>query len=950
MRRDIGKTRAEQLGEAGSLSKCGFRVRIPAMPAPPLDAANKPALGPRYHPLVIVLVAAAAGIIFDRHWPLRVEAWWVLAAGGLTAWTAIRLGRQLYCRLLPAAPTRDVSASDFLVSLAGNVALLLAVAAAAGAWHHCRWNLFAADDLGLFARRKAEPACFEAVAVERPRELPPSVESWSSLKGSRLLVDLIALRDGAEWRPVSGRATLLVHGEPPKVEAGDRLRCFARLSAPSVPFNPGSFDRATWHRSDRILSRLHAKVPQCVSVIAPGNWWGVGRFLDRVRARGNLLLTTNISPQYAGLAAAVLLGQREQLEYGQKESFVLTGTVHLLVISGLHLGILAGALFWLVRRTPLPRNWGFAVVAAIIVFYMLLVDAGPPVVRATVLVLVICAAAYLGRQPLSFNSLAAAALIVLALNPCDLFRVGAQLSFLSVAGLMFWAHHWIFTRGRKDVLDKLIEENSLWVQRFYWTGKRTFRRLLLVGLMLWLLNMPLVMARFHLCSPAAVLLNTVAWIPMACGLMGGFALLLFGGIFSPLGALLGRFCDLNLWLLEWLVDTARQAPLSHFWVPGPEDWWLWGFYGGLGVLAAFPRLRPPRRWCVGLLAVWIAVGFSAAERRAAHDRLDCTFLGVGHGCAVLLELPSGQTMLYDAGRLGSSKSGARTISEFLWHQGLTHLDAVVISHPDADHFNALPELLERFSVGVVYVSPIMFEEEGDLLAVLRDALDRHDVVVREIHAGDRLQGGGECSIEVLHPPRRGILGSNNANSLVLAVECFGQRILLPGDLESPGLNDLLAEEPMRCEVLLAPHHGSRKSNSPELAAWCRPRWVVLSGGGRWNRPDIEATYRAVGGRVLPTSDRGAIRARITAEGIQMSGFVEPPSSSPPRRSTTISPGARKRGWRKITRNRPGNASMISHSCRSVAMTYERPGLARKSASSFSAASRSPSQRVTGRPA
>ncbi len=898
------------------------------MSAPPLDAAEKPAPGPRYHPLVIVLVAAASGIIFDRHWPLRVEAWWVLAAVWLAAWIAIRLGRQfrlgrqLYCRLLPAAPTRDAPTSDFLVSFISNVALLLAVAAAAGAWHHCRWNLFAEDDLGLFARRKAEPTCIEAIAVERPRVLPPSVESWSTLKGSRLLVDLVAIRDRAEWRPVSGRATLLMHDDDPRIEAGDRLRCFARLSAPPVPLNPGSFDRAARCRSDRILSSLRADVPQCVSTIAPGNWWGVGRFLDRLRARGNRLLKTHLDAGHSELAAAVLLGQREQLEYGRKESFVLTGTVHLLVISGLHLGILAGALFWLVRRTPLPRGRGIALVAAIIVFYMLLVDAGSPVVRATVLVLVVCAAAYLGRKPLSFNSLAAAALIVLALNPCDLFHVGAQLSFLSVTGIIWFAPLWM--KRHKNSLERLIAKNRPWLKRVFWARAHSFRHLGLISATIWLLVMPLVMARFHLCTPVAVLLNTVAWIPMACSLIGGFALLLFGGIFPPLGALLGRFCDLNLGLLEgcveWCVDTAWQVRWSHFWVPGPEDWWLWGFYGGLGVLAAFPLLRPPRRWCVGLLAVWIAVGFSAAGNREYPDRLDCTFLSVGHGCAVLLELPSGQTMLYDAGRLGSSKSGARTISEFLWHQGLTHIDAVVISHPDADHFNALPELLERFSVGVVYVSPIMFEEEGGLLAVLRDALDRHDIVVREIHAGDRLQGGGECSIEVLHPPRRGILGSNNANSIVLAVECFGRRILLPGDLESPGLNDLLAEEPMRCDVLLAPHHGSRKSNSPELAAWCRPRWVVLSGGGRWNRPDIEATYRAVGGRVLQTSDRGAIRARITAEGIQMSGFVEPPSSSPPRRSTTISPGARKRGWRKITRNRPGNASSISHSCRSVVMT------------------------------
>ncbi|MBU4400373.1 MAG: ComEC/Rec2 family competence protein, partial [Planctomycetes bacterium] len=728
-------------------------------------------------------------------------------------------------------------------------------------------------------------------------------------------------------RPVSGRATLLMHDDNPRIEAGDRLRCFAQLSAPSVPLNPGSFDRAARLRSDRILSSLRAEVPQCVSMIAPGNWWGVGRFLDRVRAHSNRVLRQFLDPKQSELAAAVLLGLREELNADRKEAFLTTGTIHLLAISGLHVGILALILFLIMRYTPVPRGWALAAIAILTLLYALMVDARPSVVRATVLVLIACSAMYFYRQALSMNSLAAAALVVLALNPSCLLQVGPQLSFLCVAGLIWFAPqrpHWNDEDDKekeKRTLEWLVMKNQGWLSWLIQKLKRSVIGLVLAGGLLWFLTLPLVMARFHIFSPVALVLNVLLWPLMCLSLFCGFSLLLLGSISSFLGNFCGNLCNLSFRWLEESIKVAQHVP--YRWVPGPEDWWLWGFYGGLGLLAAFPRLRPPRRWCAGLLAAWIAVGFSAAGKlgeQKCFDRLDCTFLSVGHGCAALLELPSGQTMLYDAGQLGSPKGGARTISEFLWHQGLTHLDAVVISHPDADHFNALPELLERFSVGVVYVSPIMFEEEGGLLAELRDALDRHGVAVRELRAGDRLQGGGGCSIEVLHPPGQGVLGSNNANSLVLAVECFGRRVLLPGDLESPGLNDLLAEEPLRYDVLLAPHHGSRKSNSPELAAWCRPRWVVLSGGGRWNAPDIEATYRAVGGRVLPTSDRGAIRARITAEGIQMSGFVEPTSSSPPRRSTTISPGARKRGWRKITRNRPGNASSISHSCRSVVMT------------------------------
>ena len=147
--------------------------------------------------------------------------------------------------------------------------------------------------------------------------------------------------------------------------------------------------------------------------------------------------------------------------------------------------------------------------------------------------------------------------------------------------------------------------------------------------------------------------------------------------------------------MEWCVAAGRAIPGGHFWVPGPADWWLWGFYGGLGLLAAFPRLRPPRRWCAGLLAGWIAVGFVAAHR---HDRqrLDCTFLSVGHGLSVLIELPSGQTMLYDAGQNDAPRAAVRAISESLWELGLRHVDAVVLSHPDLDHYNALPGLLDGF--------------------------------------------------------------------------------------------------------------------------------------------------------------------------------------------------------------------------------------------------------------
>ena len=830
------------------------------MPVPESHAAHSPP-EPRYEPLVIVLAAAAAGVLADRLAPLPLAAWSGLAAAGVGLWFV-------------------VPKSWRAGAVVGNVLLLAAVAATAGAWHHCRWTLFAADDLGCYARRKAEPVCIEAVVVDSPRALPPRtfdpMQGMPKSEGSRCVVDLRSLRNGATWQPVSGRATLLVLGKPPPIAAGDRVRCFAKLLAPAVAQNPGASDDSAQLRADRVRSCLEAKMPECISTIQAGSDWNPWRLLHRVRMHSNRMLERYLDPRQAELAAAVLLGFREELDFDRRDAFLTTGTVHILCIAGLHVGILAGALFWLMRQSRLPRGWCAASIAVIIVFYAMMVDARPSVVRATILVLIACVAVWRRWRSLGFNSLAAAALVVLAINPAQMFHVGVQLSFLCVAGLMWFASrrpHWDDRTRERRTLERLVADNLTWLERATRNRIGSVVGLILAGMLLWLLTLPLVLARFHIFSPVALVMNAILLIPMSLSLISGFGVLIFGTIVPPLGSLCGWVCNLNFRAIEDGIDLAQRVP--HFWLPGPADWWLWGFYGALGLAVALPRLRPRPRWCAALLAAWIAVGFAASALRHDRHRLDCTFLSVGHGIAVFLEFPSGQTMLYDAGQMGSPHGGARAISEFLWNRGLTHLDAVVLSHPDIDHYNALPEVLKKFSVGAVYVSPIMFEKDTRTVAELRRAIDACGVPVHEVWAGDRLRTGDGCRVEVLHPPRDNLLVSSNANSLVLAVECHGHRVMLPGDLESPGLDDMLAEEPLRCDVLLAPHHGSRKSNSPGLAAWCKPCWVVFSGDGRWDLPEIDATYQAVGAQTLHTCNCGAIRAQFGADGVRVTPFVEP---------------------------------------------------------------------------
>ena len=117
----------------------------------------------------------------------------------------------------------------------------------------------------------------------------------------------------------------------------------------------------------------------------------------------------------------------------------------------------------------------------------------------------------------------------------------------------------------------------------------------------------------------------------------------------------------------------------------------------------------------------------------------CTFLSVGHGCATVVELPDGRTILYDAGQFSSPGACAQTIAGCLWSRGITHLDAVVISHADADHYNGLPQLMKMISIGAVYVSPQMFDTSSSSLLALQESIQAAGIPIRYLQAGDRLE-------------------------------------------------------------------------------------------------------------------------------------------------------------------------------------------------------------------
>jgi competence protein ComEC len=764
-----------------------------------------------------------------------------------------------------------------------SLVVLAAVAAIGGAWHHDRWSLFGEDEVGLMVTERIRPLVLEGVALHSPRWSPaPAPTALRTVpKGdeTELMVRVTRVRDGQTWRPASGRAFMDIDGHLLGVQAGDRLKIMALASQPMKPLNPGEFDYAVYERSRRVLCRLRGLFPENIEVVERGGW-SVRRLISYVRQRGDALLRKYIDEQRATLASAILLGAREQLDPDRNEWFLVTGTIHVLSISGLHVGILAFAFWQLFRSGLMPRVPALVTAMVLTVFYAILTDAQPPVVRATILVLVMCLARLMHQRALGFNTLALAGLIVLALQPSSLFQAGPQLSFLSVAAMIL-AGPVLNPSSVHDPLDHLIASSRPLPTRIAKHVGGVVWRVWLTGAIVWTVTMPLVWMQYHLISTVALVLNVVIWIPMTIAMLSGFCVLALGWLAPPAAWMAGLVCDVSLAAIEEAVGYSRDLFAGYYWLPAPPVWWVAVFYLSLAAVC-FSRPILSRKFLVGTFAVlWFAFAVVLAERPVSFSDANgpgmaCTFVSVGHGTGVLIETSSGRTLLYDAGHLGSPMGAVRPVSEVLWSRGLRHLDAVIISHADSDHFNGLPELAQRFKIGRVFVSPVMFEEVQPAVGELRRALEQEGLKFELLSGGDRLTLDENTFAEVLHPPKRGVIGSDNANSIVLAVTCAGRRVLLPGDLESPGFEDLLAEEPLHCDVVMAPHHGSRRSDPAGFAFWTTPNFVVISGSrdveDEAEIRNVEFSYEARGAQVFHTQIDGCVRFEITAEGVSCRTF------------------------------------------------------------------------------
>jgi competence protein ComEC len=613
----------------------------------------------------------------------------------------------------------------------------------------------------------------------------------------------------------------------PTIRPGERWRLTVRLKRPHGNANPHGFDYEAWlfERGLRATGYVRPKaVAQRLDdfVLRPG--YAIERLREHIRASFRAALP---EAPYAGILAALAIGDQQAISPDQWRVFRQTGVTHLMSISGLHVTMVA-ALFaalvgWLWRRSeglmlrlPAPK----AAIAAgwLAAFgYALLAGFAVPTQRTLYMLSVVALALWSGRNLGASRSLLLALLLVLLLDPWAVLSPGFWLSFAAVGVLFF-------------VGTARVGERRGWRATLARWG--TTQWAVTIG------TLPLLLLLFQQFSLVSPLANALA-IPVVSFLVTPLALLFALTSWPPL-------LQLDHWLLSFLMVFLEWLARWPLWQqPAPPL--AATLLGLLGVLCLLLPRGFPARW-LGLCLLLPAL-FWPAPRPATGDAW-VDVLDVGQGLAVVVRT-AGHTLLYDTGPLYSAESdaGQRIVVPYLRATGVDRLDTLIVTHRDKDHSGGLVAIREALPIGRLLSS--LPELEGERCI-----------------AGQAWEWDG-VRFTMLHPdatdyPRKG--GKTNNMSCVLRLENASGSVLLTSDIEARDEQQLLARAPelLHSDVLLVPHHGSGTSSTPAFIAGVGAREVIIPVGYRNRyqhpRPDVVARY--AGSRVWRSDADGAVRVQL----------------------------------------------------------------------------------------
>jgi competence protein ComEC len=802
--------------------------------------------------LSLLAVAWIAGIVLAAQWPSR---WTFVAA----AFAAMLLSGWLMHR------RRDRAA---------YAAALVAFALVGGAWFIVQRDYVPADHVSRFVHEEPAIAGLRGTVASIPREVKPEQGTFGGFSfekpGTLFELNIEAADAGAGFEPASG--TMLVrlkqHDHRPKL--GQRIQVLGWMSAIGPTQNPGEFDYRAYLQRQGISGRI--------SLMARGNWYALGppprgSFTGLRRtigdaAAGSLQLGMPEDEAQQALLDALLLGRRTGEMQELSDSFRAVGLSHVLSISGAHLGILL-FLVWAIGRLMIGRpSVVTAFVLTFLVLFLLAVPWRTPIIRAAIMAAVFCFGYGFGRRLTGVQVLCTATLIVLIWKPTELFAAGFQLSFGVVGAILLFGGP-VSRRVLPEPEVKLIHPSG-WDLLMRWLVD-----FFAVSLVAFAVALPMVMYHFQLISPLAVLLSMLALPVLTAVLAVGYLKILVGLVSPAAGSLLSVPMAWVGDSLSALVVQAQRWPGSSFTLSTqPSIAWtlacaalMVGLLGGL-----FENRRAALICCIFLVCGW---GWLEQRPRSVMDGEDrpalvLNMFAVGDGSCFLIR-SGDQTLMFDCGSQGYWRIGERSIVPALNALSVNRIDTLMLSHADLDHFVGVLDVLDAVAVVRVLVSPDVLREAKakprGAAAYLVQSIHDRGYEPEPVEQGWSMTMG-DATLELLWPAPGYVSDKNNNNSLVLAIESAGRRLLLNGDIQDDAIRRLLdTEAPLQADVADLAHHGSYVDSSLDWLDAVGPGVVLQSAGPRRDDEDRWATpLEQAGIRRMRTADHGMVELRVTSDG------------------------------------------------------------------------------------
>lgn len=650
--------------------------------------------------------------------------------------------------------------------------------------------------------------------------ISPVYEIRSTEKGRKFRIELKDFEDIGVW---------FFTKENIVIEIGDTLKGQGTFQKITGPRNPGEFNFQDHFYRQGIYGWIFDDKEKNIEIYNRSSF-SFDLFIDQVR---NKIRThfRNLTPGVGGdLLSALILGDKSDVDVKIREDFAETGVIHVLAVSGLHVGYVLIILLIIKNMFRLPWGWDRIVVVVGLFLFVILTGSKASVVRASIMAGLYVLAPVINRQVNIWNIIAAAAFLILCIKPLSLFDLGFQLSFSAVISIVFF-YNWLNLHLPDRFKVQSIENKNI---QFIWS-------LFLVSFSAQIGTLPLTSHYFGKIPIIAFIANVLI-VPLIGLLVGvGFFILFFGWI-PVLGPALGE----SAWLLAKVITGATDL-FSEFSFSSINvqfsyvDIFLF-FLFIISILLFFSNKRT-----FSFLIVLCFINIIVWQWSIKDQYLDIIYLDVGQGDAVIIRLPDGETMLIDAGQRNRHENmGEEVVLPVLEHLNIHKMDWVVMSHPHSDHIGGLISIKDQIVINNIIDTFVQYDS-WTYNTIIENAL-MNEVNISRFKKGDALSISKNALISFFAPDSQfAVLGHNVNNASIVFKLTYGESsFLFTGDLEHEG-DELLIPfgDHLQSDVLKVAHHGSITSSTNELLDFVKPQIAVISVGknNKYNHPSKEVMQR-----------------------------------------------------------------------------------------------------------